>query len=195
MKRLLLIFAKNPIAGRAKTRLTKDLGPEMAMEIYRGLLNHTSAICEPVNAAKQLHYADYINTDDMWPNDVYEKLLQRGEDLGQRMSYAFAQAFADGFESVIIIGTDCRELQTEDLEKAFESLETKDSVLGPANDGGYYLLGMNKLVNQVFLNKEWSTESVFEETLNDLRDAGLSTEVLPVKVDVDNASDLNETFI
>lgn len=192
MENLLLIFAKNPVPGKAKTRLSKDLGVEKAMEIYKGLLSYTSSIAQACNAEKELHYADFINEDDMWPNDQFTKLLQEGSDLGERMQNAFQQAFKKGFKRVLIIGTDCKDLTTDDLNLAFEKLENNDAVIGPANDGGYYLLGLSQMNQAVFQNKEWSTSSVFPNTIKTFQEEGFSFEVLEELVDVDHASDLEQ---
>lgn len=186
---LLLIFIKNPIPGKVKTRLAKDLGDEKAVEYYKKLLEITRAQAEGTNAIKWLCYGDFINNQDNWRDEVFLKKLQHGENLGDRMSHFFNEGFNSGFNRIVIIGSDCPELKSSDLNKAFEFLKQKDAVIGPANDGGYYLLGLSKNVN-LFENKEWSTESVFDDTISDFKKENLSFEILEEKIDLDTVEDL-----
>ena len=106
------------------------------------------------------------------------------------MAYAFADAFAGGAARVVIVGTDCQGLSAELLHQAFDYLKTHDLVLGPAADGGYYLLGLNKLQPDLFTNKDWSTATVLPDTLADAARLGLRVDQLPTLHDVDSAQDL-----
>jgi rSAM/selenodomain-associated transferase 1 len=112
------------------------------------------------------------------------------ESLGERMHQAFAEAFATGAARVVIIGTDCPGLTPELLQAAFEALHRHDMVVGPADDGGYYLLGLRELQPALFANKNWSTATVLPDTLADAARLGLGVAQLPVLHDVDSGSDL-----
>lgn len=187
-KNALLIFIKNPIKGTVKTRLAKTVGDEKALAIYHQLLAHTRQVTEKVNCDKFLFYSKFIEEDD-WSATTYHKRKQITGDLGQKMSQAFQEIFEQGYERIAIIGSDCKELQTKHLEMAFEYLTTTDVVIGPTFDGGYYLLGMNKLYPNLFVNKEWSTDTVFPDTLQDIRLLGKNYNLLPKLSDVDYYED------
>lgn len=188
---LVMTFIKNPIAGKVKTRLGKDIGHQKAVEIYKKLLNHTREVTEDTNCKRWLWYGDYINLEDDWSTEKFDKKLQQGESLGDRMNLAFEDAFDQGFKKVIIIGSDCPEISPTILNKTFKLLERDDVVIGPANDGGYYLLAMRKKVN-LFEEKTWSEETVFEETIKDIKSQNLSYKVLEELTDLDTVEDLKK---
>ncbi len=186
---LLLIFIKNPIPGKVKTRLAKDLGEEKAVKYYKKLLKITRKESEKTDAVKWLCYGDFINENDNWTREVFVKKQQFGNNLGDRMSSFFKEGFESGFKRIVIIGSDCPDLVSSDLDQAFKILAKADAVIGPANDGGYYLLGLSKNVN-LFQDKEWSTESVFKDTLEDFKKENLTFEILAEKIDLDTVEDL-----
>jgi uncharacterized protein len=192
---LLIIFYRNPELGKVKSRLAATLGEGKALAIYLMLSGHVRELTTALNTDKVVYYSNYIETEDGWSNELYLKRLQHGEGLGKRMKAAFAESFDSGYEEVIIIGTDCLELTTEILKEAFKKLKTHDVVIGPAKDGGYYLLGMKKAHSEFFENKTWSTVSVFMDTINDIKELGLTYHVLPVVSDVDVETDLPTGFI
>lgn len=187
-KNLLLIFTRNPVLGQCKTRLAATVGDKVALDIYRFLLNHTFAITNELPVHKQVYYSNEIWEDDIWDSRIFDKRLQQGSDLGERMSNAFQNSFEDGFENIIIIGSDIYELATKDLLEAFESLEQNDFVLGPAEDGGYYLLGMKAYNETVFKNKNWGKEEVFQNTMDDLKNEKVY--LLKSKNDIDLYDDV-----
>lgn len=187
-KNLLIIFTKNPVAGRVKTRLAKDIGDENALEIYKFLLDHSFKITTTLELTKQVHYSNKIPYQDLWDEGNFDKKLQYGEDLGIRMENAFRDGFKSGFEKIVIIGSDLYDLKTSELEDAFIALDENDYVIGPAEDGGYYLLGMNELNDQIFRNKDWSTSSVFQDTLKDLKNSRIK--LLPTQNDIDVLDDI-----
>lgn len=186
----LIIFYRNQKIGAVKTRLAATIGDEKALRIYTELCEHTRAITEKLPVSKVVFYSNEVKTQDIWPDNAYQKALQHGDDLGERMRNAFAAAFASGYGSVCIIGTDCYELTASVIEEAFNALRSNDAVIGPAKDGGYYLLGLRKLYPELFLNKEWSTRSVFKDTLENFESAGISYGTLPLLRDVDVEDDL-----
>lgn len=187
--RLLIIFTKNPIPGKCKTRLAKTIGDIAATKVYKVLLRHTALITEPVNAIKEVHYSDFVEDDDMFQNNFVKK-VQEGTHLGEKMKNAFAKAFQQGFQQVVIIGSDLLDINTDDINEAFSALETYDYVIGPAEDGGYYLLGMNKFNPTLFENKDWGSSTVLQETLKDLKNENIA--LLDERNDIDTFEDLQE---
>jgi len=188
----LIIFVKNPELGKVKTRLAKTIGDEKALHIYKLLLEQTFQITLPVLAEKKVYYSEFIQNIDQFNDLIYEKHIQVGEGLGDKMYHAFKHSFGEWAHKVIIIGSDCFELNSGIIEEAFKALEENDYVLGPAKDGGYYLLGMKALNRAVFENKEWSTENVFLDTLLDIKNQKKSHYLLPTLSDVDREEDLGD---
>jgi len=188
--RLLMIFVKNPELGKVKTRLAQSIGDEKALAVYNNLLNKTGKVSSTVRSDKAVFYSEFVDDDDFWNNYLYQKYIQEGDDLGDKMKNAFSLAFERGYNQVVIIGSDCPELTTAIIEQAFESLDEKDVTIGPALDGGYYLLGMSQLHKELFLNKQWSSENVLLDTLLDLKAKNISYELLETLSDVDYEADL-----
>jgi len=189
-KRLLLIFVKNTVLGTAKTRLAKSVGDHKALEIYKYLLKYTATITKKVNASIQVHYSTYIDKEDYFDNAAFDKHIQVQGDLGQKMKAAFEAGFESGYQQIVIIGSDCYELTTSILEQAFGALQQKDTVIGPAKDGGYYLLGMRQPQFDLFDNMNWSTATVFDDSLKKIKAALLSYHQLPLLSDIDYLEDL-----
>ncbi|MGB2761579.1 MAG: TIGR04282 family arsenosugar biosynthesis glycosyltransferase [Maribacter stanieri] len=187
---LLLIFTRNPELGKGKRRLAATVGDEAALDIYKFLLDHTVAITKNLYAEKEVYYSEEIWKNDIWDNQKFGKKLQVGKDLGLRMANAFQEGFQNEYQKIIIIGSDMLDLSQEDLENAFKSLEKNDFVVGPAEDGGYYLLGMKKFMPALFKNKTWGTETVLKDTLADLENE--TTALLETKNDVDYYEDIKD---
>jgi len=192
---LLLIFVKHPQAGKVKTRLARSIGHEKAVAVYQELLTFTRTITKPLTATKAVFYGNFVPPTDLWAEAGFPRKMQVGESLGDRMCQAFQWGFAEGYQKILIIGSDCPHISTALLEDAFAQLDTHDFVIGPAKDGGYYLLGMKTLLPTVFEQKEWSTNSVFEATCRDIQDAGMSVFHLPTLSDIDVIDDLQGTFL
>lgn len=186
--RRLIIFIKNPVQGRVKTRLAASLGDAQALAIYRQLLAHTRAQALACTAERLLFYSDTIDEQDEWPAAFFTKQLQQGADLGARMAHAIGQALDEAAQAVLI-GSDIPGLRAEMLEEAFAALDTHDFVLGPATDGGYYLIGMRQPQPTVFENIEWSTATVFAETSRRIAALAASCHLLPSLSDIDTAAD------
>jgi uncharacterized protein len=191
-KEALLIFTKNPEAGKVKTRLAATLGDEAALSIYRQLLLHTVSATEYLPVDKFVFYSNHIGQKDYWSDKNYYKLLQEGNDLGERMKNAFVAAFQKGYNKVVIIGTDCPDLNAPVIMNAYVYLEDHDIVIGPAIDGGYYLLGMKKLHPRLFEKIDWSTGKVLAQTLKICESSNLSTFLLPELSDIDDENDLKK---
>ncbi|MDX1719966.1 MAG: TIGR04282 family arsenosugar biosynthesis glycosyltransferase, partial [Salegentibacter mishustinae] len=148
------------------------------------------SVTRNLEVSKKVYYSEAIAENDIWETEIYSKNLQKGKGLGERMKNAFQEGFKNGYQNIIIIGSDLYDLQQEDLEKAFQLLREKDAVIGPATDGGYYLLGMNQIFPEVFEDKEWGTSSVLEDTLKDLK--GKNIALLEARNDVDYYSDIKD---
>ena len=187
---LLLIFTRNPVLGKCKTRLAAVIGDKSALEIYKFLLARTAGITRELEVDKTVFYSEYVTEDDLWDSDYYSKKVQEGNDLGERMLNAFSWGFEQGYQKVLIIGSDLYDLNTEDLDQAFTALDKNDFVIGPASDGGYYLLGMKQLYKKLFKHKDWGKASVLQDSLNDLKDQ--SVELLGVRNDVDLYEDIKD---
>lgn len=189
-KNALIIFTRNPELGKCKTRLAATIGDEAALEIYKFLIAHTVKISTGVNADKFVYYSEKRRENDSWNNEIFSKKVQHGDDLGVRMENAFNEVFALGYERAIIIGSDMYDITSEDINEAFQKLASNNVVLGPAEDGGYYLLGMKTIHPEIFRNKNWGTNTVQKATLADLTDESVA--LLAEKNDVDYYEDIKE---
>jgi rSAM/selenodomain-associated transferase 1 len=189
----IIIFVRNPERGKVKTRLAATIGDEAALRIYKRLLQHTHTITSPLGCDKFVYYAGTVEEGDLWTVGC-RKRVQQGDDLGEKMKAAFAQLFDLGYSRVCIVGSDCPELTTGIIERAFNELHAHDVVIGPAMDGGYYLLGMKEGLKNVFDGVEWSTAKVLDQTKGKMRKAGYSYSLLPLLRDVDTADDLPEAW-
>ena len=171
-----------------KTRLAKSVGDEKALEIYKSLLAHTRQTVLQVDVSRLLFYADKINPDDDWSQENFLKYAQVNAGLGERMHQAFVEAL-EHHSKAVIVGSDIPGINPVILEQAFQQLDDHDFVIGPAMDGGYYLLGMKSPSRELFENMAWSTEKVFEQTTKRMREKGKSWHELPVLSDVDYLED------
>ncbi len=187
-KPALILFIKNPVLGRVKTRLAKKLGDEQALTIYRLLLQHTLAAAIQTDAARIVAYSDFIPESDEWDPSLFLKSLQSGQDLGQRMFQALASALAS-HPAAILAGGDIPQLSPGILTEGIQALQRHDLVIGPASDGGYYLIGMKQPEPRLFEGIAWSTASVCRQTLAKARELRLSAHILPTLHDVDEAED------
>lgn len=190
MNKLLIIFVKNPEVGRVKTRIAKAMGDEAALAIYLKLIAHTHEVVEQLECDKAVYYSAFVDTEDNWNNKKYQKHLQKGEDLGKKMINAIDEGFAAGYEYVCLIGSDIYELTGEVIKSAFAKLQTCDVVVGPAKDGGYYLIGMKKPHPGIFALDQWSTPNVFSETIKRIEQARLSYSQTRLLNDIDTPEDI-----
>jgi rSAM/selenodomain-associated transferase 1 len=189
----LIVFMKAPEPGRVKTRLIPALGAEMAAELYR-------ALCEEVLQATVPEAGDYERLVFFAPSDAAEAVRawlpglrifpQSGDDLGARMAAAFARVFERGAERVAIIGTDAPGVSRRTVVGSLDALDQADVVLGPAEDGGYYLMALGRPHPHLFEGVRWSTPAVLQETLSRAAAAGLRARTLPRLGDIDTPDDL-----
>lgn len=187
---LLMVFVRNPKLGTVKTRLAVTVGDKMALEIYMELMRHTAEVTQKLSADRKVFYSEKIEKYDVWTEMSFSKALQNKGTLGQRMENAFSSAFEQGYKKVLIVGSDLYSLKASHIEKALEQLDKKEVVIGPAQDGGYYLLGLNKKLPALFCNKNWGTSSVLKETLKDLRTKSVA--LMEPLNDVDDFEDLKK---
>jgi len=187
----LIIFTRNPELGKVKTRLAKKIGDLAALKVYLKLQEHTLHITRPLKVDKFVFYSEQIQENDHWDAVTYFKELQNGVDLGERMNHAFELLFSRGYRQIVIVGSDIFELTTNDIQEAFSHLDTTNFVVGPALDGGYYLLGMNALIKKLFKNKKWGTKTVLKDTLKNLEQEQVV--LLATKNDIDTYDDLKKS--
>jgi rSAM/selenodomain-associated transferase 1 len=186
-KNLLIVFVKNIILGKVKTRLAKTIGDEGAFQIYSELVGITERETQKTAVDRHIYFSDVIITSK-WEAD--QKFVQEGADLGIRMKNAFLNGFAQGYQNIIVIGSDLPDISNEVIEAGFEQLDSKDVVFGPADDGGYYLLGMSHMTASIFDNKPWSQSTLLDVTLQELSEQKKSVALLPILNDIDTFEDL-----
>ena len=189
-KSLLLIFTRNPELGKCKTRLAATVGDQTALNIYNFLLQHTVVITKDLHTAMCVYYSNEIWKGDIWDESFFDKKLQKGLDLGERMANAFQEGFAAGYEKICIISSDMFDLNCTDIENAFLMLNEHDFVIGPAEDGGYYLLGMTVFNAELFKNKKWGKETVLKDTQSDLKNE--KVHLLEIRNDIDRYEDIKD---
>ena len=188
-QRALLIFTRNPEPGKCKTRLAATIGDQAALNIYRFLVRHTASLASALEGVDRLVYFSEQHGDgSYWSPDEFKYHLQKGDDLGARMLHAFQEVFSLGYSEAVLIGSDLYDLTSDDLREAFEQLSGHEVVLGPAGDGGYYLIGMKKAMPLLFMGKQWGTDTVLKDTLQNLKE--VDTCLLPVRNDVDRYEDI-----
>jgi hypothetical protein len=190
MKNALIIFQKNPELGKVKTRLASTIGNENALKIYSVLVKHTHDLASQIAAKKYLFFSDFQEYSEEWSD--YSLKTQSGSDLGLRMFNAISEVKKEGAERIVVLGTDCYELTADIISDAFERLENNDYCIGPAIDGGYYLIGTTNPDESVFLGKEWSTDTVFREAEKSIHEMGKKLAILSALSDVDREEDLKD---
>ncbi len=195
-KKALIIFAKRPVPGRVKTRLSPPLSPEQAAELYRCMLEDILAKTATLAGVDKRIFYETDEDAAAFFSGIAAGMScapQEGKDLGERMANAFGELIAEGYGRVAIIGTDLPDLPLAYVEEAFGLLESGevDAVFGPSEDGGYYLLAMREPHGELFRDVPWSTGKVLEKSLERANEAGVRVALLPVWHDVDTADDLH----
>ena len=187
---LLIIFVKNSVLGKVKTRIANEIGDEKALELYNCLKQHTAEISSLDEVEKWVFYADFIEQHDFFSESVFVKKQQADQEFGMRLQAAFDEGFAAGHDKIVLICSDCYELNSAHIREAFRLLDHKEAVLGPAFDGGYYLIGLRKMYSVLFDEKSWSTNSVLSDTIEDLNSLEISYDLLEPLSDIDLAADI-----
>lgn len=194
IKRCLIMMAKFPEAGQVKTRLAAEIGENHACELYRNfVLDLRQALSSPEWSFRLALYPGEKKAEmaGLIGEDVIQ-IPQRGNDLGERMENVFADAFAEGFREVMMVGSDVPDLPTEFIDEAFAALADHDAVLGPSCDGGYYLIGFSRegFRDGIFDDLPWGTKEIFTLQMKRFREQGLRVYILPPWQDIDTLADL-----
>ena len=190
---LLIVFVKNILLGKVKTRLAKTIGDFGAFEVYKELVEITELETNRLeNCDVHIYFSD-IAIESKWPGK--SKFVQEGETLGERMENAFKNGFDQGYKKIIGIGSDLPDLNADVMLEGFQALEEMQTVFGPSEDGGYYLIGMTSLHNCIFEGKSWSTDKLLGETLDDLKKNQISVSLLEELKDIDNIEDLKSSSV
>ncbi|BFM41037.1 TIGR04282 family arsenosugar biosynthesis glycosyltransferase [Synechocystis sp. LKSZ1] len=195
MLQQLILFTRYPTPGQAKTRLIPALGPQGAADLHRFLTEHTLRQVQALQQTTPITLNVYFDGPSLssmqdWLGPDISYYPQGPGDLGERMGQAFQAAFEAGAHHVVIIGTDCPGLTTELLQQAFQYLSDCDVVLGPAEDGGYYLLGLGQLIPELFRDIAWGSHLVYQQTCEKIVQKAWGYTTLPCLVDIDRPEDL-----
>ena len=186
-KELIIVFVKNIKLGKVKTRLAKTIGNQGAYEVYSALVKVTEEAIKDIETDKRIYFSDAI-IETKWENDY--KAVQVGENLGERMKGAFKKGFDDGYDRIILIGSDLPDINSEHIKNGFSALQSNTVVFGPAIDGGYYLIGLSKLKEFIFDDKPWSQSNLLEVTLKELKQKEVTFTLLRSLNDIDTFEDL-----
>ena len=198
MNTCLIVFAKNPIPNHVKTRLLPRVSPEQAASLYRAFFSDwCAALVELPDIDLVIAYTPPESLSDIQAligNDV-SYIPQKGAGLGERLTSATEWAAASGYEKILLVGSDSPTLPLSYISQAIVGLESRDIVIGPSMDGGYYLIGFSKqnlpmIVPSIFEEIVWSTAQVFQQTLARIRSMDATLKLLPPWYDVDTPEDL-----
>ena len=200
MKNILLVFAKYPAKGEVKTRLGAEIGHDNALKLYTSFVSHI------INTMK-----NHIDVDEIWcavsPKNKVEAFSSQFKgatsyfaqnadaSLGTRLRDGISQLLQRGDNKVVAIGTDSPNMPAENITAAFKKLDRHDFVLGPALDGGYYLIGQSQIVESVFNDIEWSSEKVLQQSISKIKNAGCTYALLPPFYDIDTAQNLKQLMV
>lgn len=194
----IFIMTKYPEAGKVKARLAQSIGEEAATGLYRAFVQDTLATVQAIDIPFYIavHPPESQEKFAGWLGPSHNYFHQRGANLGERLHNGFTTMFSEKYQKVIALASDCPDLPLEILRTAVSGLQTHEVVIGPAPDGGYYLLGFSQdsFVQNAFRNISWSTETVFQETLSRIEQETKRVQVLPEWLDIDNKNDLQDFY-
>ena len=196
----IILFTRFPQAGKVKTRLIGKLGPQGAADLHQAMTEQILRRLQPVLARQEIRLRIYFSggtqsTMTSWLGKYGSICSQQGSDLGRRMEHAFAREFAQGTQRILLIGADCPGLSNEIISSGLKKLKNHALVLGPAVDGGYYLIGLRcpqstSFPSILFDDIDWGSEKVLQQTITQAGKAGLSHALLPKLHDIDRPEDL-----
>ena len=189
-KELIIVFVKNIKLGKVKTRLAKTIGNQAAFEVYSELVKVTQKATRNIATDKRIYFSDAI-TETKW--NKHYNAVQKGEDLGERMKNAFKKGFDDGYEHIVLIGSDLPDISSKHIKNGLQALQSNKVVFGPAIDGGYYLIGLSELKEFIFDKKPWSQSNLLEVTLKELEQKNISYGLLKPLNDIDTFEDLESS--
>ncbi|MCP4187707.1 MAG: glycosyltransferase [Gammaproteobacteria bacterium] len=186
---LIQVFARPPVAGKVKTRLIPDLGADKATAVYRYCLRQTLNLLKSSKLDFEIWLSE-AGTDPIFTQHSYQ--LQQGADLGARMYHAlYHRLSSHPHDSVILIGTDCLDLNHNHFTASIDALKTYDLVLLPCFDGGFAMIGCRKIEPSIFAGVEWGSRQVLQQTLRNAKALDYKTRILETVRDIDTLSDLN----
>lgn len=191
----LLIFTKSPVLGEVKTRLQPDYSPEQSLLVHKKLISHTLEMTKSLKnmdielcCAPDRNTSFFLECENNYPITLNN---QQGDDLGERMAFSLSVSLQT-YEKVVVIGTDCPDIDEQYINQAFEALNSTDVVIGPAKDGGYVLLGLKKFSIDIFNNIPWSTDKVLSKTKQILKNLSWDYKELDEMQDLDRPEDLQK---
>lgn len=184
----LILFVKHPVPGKVKTRIAATAGANMALRIYRALLQKLWETAEKLPYTCYAYFGEAAPQEAQWPSPHFAKRLQTGADIGERMYRAFDEVLK-AHNHAVLVGSDVPGISPAIIGQAFGALRTHDAAVGPAADGGYYLLGLKEAWPDIFSGIEWSTSSVFAQTTKRLTEMNRRYRVLPTLADIDTEAD------
>jgi hypothetical protein len=191
----LIIFTKSPVLGEVKTRLQPDYSPEQSLFVHKKLISHTLELTKSLKnidvelcCAPDRNTSYFLSCENNYPITLNN---QQGDDLGERMAFSMSVSLQT-YEKVVVIGTDCPDINEDYINQAFAALNSNDVVIGPAMDGGYVLLGLKKFSIEIFNNISWSTDKVLSQTKKNLKNLSLEYNELDVMHDLDRPEDLRK---
>lgn len=187
----LIVFIRNPVLGKVKTRIASETSDAVALNIYLNLCAITRSLAGKFKGPRYLYYSDFIEPDDEWHNEDFIKKVQEGIHLGDKMYSAFKEVM-NFSQSCILIGSDCPYLHPDHFLQSIEYLKRNDCVIGPALDGGYYLIGLKKIIPEIFSGISWGSARVLNETLTKLKENHYSTVLLEKLEDIDSKENWND---
>jgi rSAM/selenodomain-associated transferase 1 len=195
---IILLFIRAPAKGKIKSRLASTIGEDATLELYKNFILDIVDTIEKSGYPLRIffHPPDAGEALASWLGRHHHYMPQVGNDLGENMERAFGQIFTEGFTSAVLLGSDIPDLTPAVLHEALDSLRTNDVVMGPAADGGYYLIGCNKgtFLPNMFHGIAWGTNAVFRETMIIMHRASLQVHLVPEWQDVDTQDDLKSLF-
>jgi rSAM/selenodomain-associated transferase 1 len=197
MPNRLILFARNLLVGKVKTRIASKIGDELALEVYRILFNNTIQIIAslPSTIKPVIYYSDFVENENNLGFEGIRTEVQEGSGLGERMANSLEKEFGSGARKVCIIGTDIYSLNAQIIENAFNRIHDNNVIIGPATDGGYYLLGTNNYNTKLFSDISWSKSTVLKDTIKNINNLGLNYELLKFLSDVDEYEDIPKDII
>ncbi|NBD34238.1 MAG: DUF2064 domain-containing protein [Cyanobacteria bacterium] len=195
-KESLIIFTRYPQAGKTKTRLIPALGEEGAAQLQKKLTEYTLKEADQLTVNIRVYFSDgNENLMANWLGNSYQYYRQSNGDLGDRLIAALEESFTEEIEKIVIIGIDCPDLNADLIQQAFQALSTQDLVLGKAEDGGYYLIGLRGFYPELFQDIDWGTHLVLEQTVASAEAIGLTMSYLPMLNDIDTPEDLERVTL
>jgi rSAM/selenodomain-associated transferase 1 len=191
----IIVFTRFPVEGKVKTRLAKNMGNKFAVSFFKACAEHTfKELLKVKETGSELFLfcseENEIELVKQWTENNFNYYSQQGKDLGLKMYNAFNTVFKKGYKKVIIIGTDAPDISMNIIQSAISVLDNCSVVIGPANDGGYYLLGFKSKLVDLFSGIEWSTDSVFDNTIEKLNNSKIKYFMLGELTDIDTMEDL-----